>query len=468
MKAPVTQAIHETSSQALPGAGHALRLLIAINLFNYIDRQVLAAVVPQIKQSFFGEGGSVSGGTLAVIVEWGQRHLGFKPENALVGLLSMAFMVFYMLGAPVFGRLGGRFSRWVLIAVGVIAWSLASGGSGLATSFLMLLATRCLVGIGEAAYGPIAPAVISDYYPVRIRGQVMAWFYMAIPVGSALGYVIGEQVASSGIGAWGAAHFGGSAESWRWAFYLVVPPGILLGIWSLFLRDPPSGQADHGAETTDRRALQLRELRILIRTPSYVFCTLGMCAMTFAIGGVAFWMPYYLASLPGAGRSPTTLFGVLTVVAGLVATLLGGIAGDRLRRRYPGSYFLVSGMAMLAGFPCFLAVLWAPFPAAWILLFLAVFCLFFNTGPTNTVLANVTHPAMRSSAFALNILFIHALGDVISPTLIGIFSDRYGMRSAFVGVSVFFLLAAGCWLLGARHLQKDTEMAPRRLNPSTT
>jgi len=457
MPSPVSNP-SRSGAAGLPGARPALLLLIAINLFNYIDRQVLAAVVPQIKQTYFGTNGSGPGSTLGALLEWCQQHLGFKPENAVVGLLSMAFMTFYMIGAPIFGRLGERISRWRLIAVGVIAWSLASGASGLASTFAALLLTRCFVGIGEAAYGPIAPTVLSDFYPARIRGQVLAWFYMAIPVGSALGYVIGEQIAKSGLG--------GGAESWRWAFYLVVPPGILLGLGSLFLRDPRCGQADPGSENAAAARLRWRDYLVLWHTPSYVLCSLGMCAMTFAIGGIAFWMPYYLEGLPGVGRAPTTVFGALTVVAGLTATLLGGFVGDRLRSRFPGSYFLVSGCAMLAGFPCFLAMLWVPFPAAWGLLFLAVFCLFFNTGPTNTVLANVTHPAMRATAFALNIFFIHALGDVISPTLIGVASDRFGMRAAFVAVAGVFLLAGVIWLWGARHLARDTALAPTRLAPA--
>src|SRR5207302_446226 len=119
-------------------------------------------------------------------------------------------------------------------------------------------------------------------------------------------------------------------------------------------------------------------------------------------------------------------FGAILVVAGLSATLLGGIAGDRLRNRFPGSYFLVSGVAMLVGFPLSIAMLYVPFPWAWGCIFLACFCLFFNTGPTNTILANVTHPAMRASGYALNILIIHAFGDVISPLVIGAITDATG------------------------------------------
>jgi MFS transporter, Spinster family, sphingosine-1-phosphate transporter len=459
----MTPAAPSAPARAFPGAKRALVLLLLVNLFNYIDRNVLAAVVPWLRTAFFAGPESAAAGAgrrdfLGTVPHRSQRHLGFKPENALIGILGTAFMVVYTLGAPVFGRLAERWSRWLLIGVAVMLWSLASGASGLAATFGALLLTRCLVGIGEAAYGPVAPALLSDFYPVRIRGQVLAWFYMAIPVGSALGYVLGERVAKSALGPWGARLFGGPPDSWRWAFYLVVGPGLLLGLCSLFLREPPRGQADLAAVAP--AGVRWRDYLALLHTPSYVYCTLGMTAMTFAIGGIAFWMPFYLTGRPGTGGAPITTFGAIVVVSGLVATYLGGLAGDRLRARHPGSYFLVSGAAMLAGFPLFLAVLWAPFPLGWFLIFLACFCLFFNTGPTNTILANVSHPSMRAAAFALNIFVIHAFGDVLSPVVIGVLSDKYSLTVGFLAVGVTFLAAGGFWLLGARHLARDTARAP--------
>jgi len=118
---------------------------------------------------------------------------------------------------------------------------------------------------------------------------------------------------------------------------------------------------------------------------------------------------------------------------------------------------------MLAGFPLFLAVLVAPFPLGWALIFLACFCLFFNTGPTHTVLANVTHPSMRAAGFAINIFVIHLLGDVVSPVVIGILSDKYSMEAGVFVVGIMFLAAGLLWLLGARHLRRDTELAPNLL-----
>jgi MFS family permease len=452
----------EPSSSPYPGARAALVLLLSINLFNYIDRQVLAAVVDPLRETFFGAN-AASSETLTALQNWCRDHLGFKPELALIGVLSMSFMVVYMVGAPLFGKLAERYSRWVLIGIGVMLWSLASGASGLAGTFFVLLLTRCFVGVGEAAYGPVAPAVISDLYPVKMRGQVLSWFYMAIPVGSALGYVLGGGVAHSGIGEWAGRTLGIHAESWRWAFYLVVPPGLALGIWSLFMREPPRGLADLG-KVTKAHAVGWRDYLVLLRTPSYVFCTAGMTAMTFAIGGIAFWMPYYLKHREGASGPVEVIFGGITCVAGLIATLLGGVVGDKLRARFSGSYFLVSGVAMLVGFPFMVATLYAPFPWVWPLIFFTCFCLFFNTGPTNTILANVTHPSLRSAAFALNIFIIHAFGDVISPVIIGVVSDRYSMNTAFLVVGCMFLVAGVLWLLGMRFLKRDTERAVKQMD----
>ncbi len=453
--------------EAFPGAQSALALLLLINLFNYIDRQVLAAVVDPIKNSLFGPNAAdANSGTLRYLQDWCQNHLGFKPELALIGVLSMAFMVTYMLGAPIFGRLAERRSRWKLVGIGVLLWSLASGASGLAATFLMLLLTRCFVGIGEAAYGPVAPAVISDFYPVAKRGRVLAWFYLAIPVGSALGYVLGGAVSRSSAGTLGEEWFGIHAESWRWAFYLVVIPGLILGATSFFMKEPPRGQADHTAVQRGQ-AVRWHDYLVLLKTPSYVLCTLGMTAMTFAIGGIGFWMPYFLKHQPGSSGPVEVVFGAITCVAGLIGTLLGGIVGDRLRSRFSGSYFLVSGLAMLIGFPFMLVTIHAPFPTIWVMIFVTCFCLFFNTGPTNTILANVTHPSMRSTGFALNILVIHALGDVISPVIIGIVSDRYSMRHAFTLVGAMFVVAGVFWLCGMRFLKRDTELAPTRLTAVT-
>jgi MFS family permease len=165
-------------------------------------------------------------------------------------------------------------------------------------------------------------------------------------------------------------------------------------------------------------------------------------------------------------REINTIFSAIVVLSGLGATLLGGMVGDRLRPRFSGSYFLVSGVSMLIAFPMILLVLTLPFPAAWAFIFMAVFFLFFNTGPTNTILANVTHPAIRSTAFALNIFLIHVLGDTMSPVVMGRIADRYSMDAALASVSMVILVGGVLWLWGARYLERDTLRAWTQLDGS--
>lgn len=410
----------QTAGKKTPSAAwSALVLLLAINLFNYIDRQILAAVEPDIRGTFFAP----------------------NDSNAMMrtGWLGDAFFVTYMISAPVLGLLADRISRWIIVGFGVILWSLASGGSGLAATFAILFATRICVGIGEGGYGPAAPTILADLFPIATRGRVMAVFYAAIPVGSALGYVIGGVVG---------AHLG-----WRWAFYLVTPPGLLLGLLCFFQRDPRVG-ADHLVQRSPRRSV--RDYVTLFRTRSYLINCVAQTLMTFVTGGLGFWASAYLRYRNQSPDVGMTIFGLITVVAGLVSTLLGGVIADRLRSRFAGSYFWVSGIGMLIACPFFVVTLYTPFPAAWVPMFFAIFFLFVNTGPSNTALANVSLPAVRATAFAVNILVIHALGDVQAFWLLGYIGGHTNMHVAFLFVSGIIFLSGVVWLIGVKYLPADT------------
>ena len=405
--------------QPLRGAYSALGLLLAINLFNYIDRQVLAALEPDIRATFFASG----------------------DVNAMTktGLLGDAFFVTYMISAPILGLLADRISRWMIVGSAVILWSLASGGSGLAATFAILFATRICVGIGEGGYGPAAPTILSDLFPIETRGRIMAIFCAAIPVGSALGYVIGGSVAT---------HLG-----WRWAFYLVAPPGLLLGLLCFWQRDPRTA-SHHLVQKSPRRSM--RDYLNLFRTRSYLINCVAMTLMTFVTGGLGFWAPAYLRYRNQSPDVGMTIFGLITVVAGLISTLLGGVVADRLRPRFAGSYFLVSGIGMLIACPFFIATLYIPFPAAWVPMFVAIFFLFLNTGPSNTALANVSVPTVRATAFAANIFVIHAFGDVQAFWLLGYIGGHTNMHVAFLVVSGIILLSGAAWLIGVKYLPADT------------
>lgn len=401
---------------------YALGLLLAVNLLNYIDRQVLFAVFPLIK-------------------------IDLQLSDTELGFLGSAFMLSYLLFAPLFGWLGDHWSRTRLAAGGLVVWSLATALAGLAPGYRTLLAARATVGVGEASFGTVSPGLISDFFPKERRGKILSWFYVAIPVGSALGYLLGGVL--------------GQRYGWHAAFLLVGVPGLLLAVPLALLRTPPRGGDDAPPPTLGGK--KTSGYAALFRNRSFVCNTLAMAAMTFAIGGLAQWIPSFLHRVHSLDVARgNTLFGATTVVAGILGTLAGGWLGDRWQKRSGKGYLLVSGWGFLLGAPFAVWAILAPGLTGCIsAIFIAEFFLFLNTGPLNTVIINVTVPAVRAMAFAVNIFFIHALGDAVSPSILGWLSDQWDLRSALLITPLAMVLAGLLCFVCGRFVVQDMAQAER-------
>ena len=405
---------------SLPYRRYALGLLLAVNLLNYIDRQVLFAVFPLIKI---------------------ELHL----SDTALGFLGSAFMFSYMFLAPLFGWLGDHWSRTRLASGGIIVWSLATALAGFAPGYRTLLAARATVGVGEASFGTVSPGLIADYFPKERRGRVLSWFYVAIPVGSALGYLLGGVL--------------GQRYGWHAAFLLVGAPGLLLAMPIALLRTPPRGGDDASAQASTGKVS--RGYAALFRNRSFVCNTLAMAAMTFAIGGLAQWLPSFLNRAHSLDvAKANTLFGATTVLAGILGTMAGGWLGDRWQKRSGKGYLLISGWGFLIGAPFAVWAILAPgLTSCMYAIFIAEFFLFLNTGPLNTVIVNVTNPAVRAMAFAVNIFFIHALGDAVSPSILGWLSDQWGLRSALLITPCAMVLAGLFCFICGRFVVQDMAQA---------
>jgi len=417
-----------TGPISIPYRRYALGLLVAVNLLNYIDRQVLFAVFPLIK-------------------------IDLRLSDTALGFLGSAFMLSYLLLAPLFGWLGDHWSRIKLASGGLVVWSLATALAGFAPGYRTLLAARATVGVGEASFGTVSPGLIADFFPKERRGQILAWFYVAIPVGSALGYLLGGVL--------------GQRYGWHAAFLLVGVPGLLLAIPVALLRAPPRG-GDAGPHPAFGHPLLRDEGKrantgyaALFRNRSFVCNTLAMAAMTFAIGGLAQWIPSFLYRVHSLDvAKANTLFGATTVLAGILGTLAGGWLGDRWQKRSGKGYLLISGWGFLIGTPfAALAILAPGLTSCMSAIFIAEFFLFLNTGPLNTVIINVTDPAVRAMAFAVNIFFIHALGDAVSPSILGWLSDQWGLRSALLITPLAMVLAGLFCFICGRFVVQDMAQA---------
>jgi MFS family permease len=402
-----------------------LAVLAFINLFSYLDRYVVSGVLESLKNA----------------------GLGLSDTN--LGSLMSGFLVVYTLLAPVFGALGDRRSRPRLIAIGVACWSFATALSGFAVNFLTLFAARAAVGVGEAAYVTIAPSLLSDYFPIRLRGRVMAIFFCAIPVGSALGYVVGGLVDKS--------------YGWRAAFFVAGVPGLVLAALCLFLRDPPRGAQDGEATAAPEAAAQpatrssiSRETWLtygrLLRNKPYALTVLGYAAYTFAVGGLAYWMPAFLERVRGISRSEATVsFGTIVVVTGFVGTFIGGWMGDYFARRSRQAHLYLSAVATLIAAPfVWMALTTSSHSLYQFYMVTAQLCLFLSTGPINAAIVNLVIASERATAIALSVFAIHLLGDALSPFMVGALSDLFSLGQAVRILPVAVLIGGFVWIWAAR------------------
>lgn len=378
-----------------------LALLTALNFLNYIDRYVLSAVLPKVQESL-GLSDTVSGG------------------------LGTVFLLGYFVTSPIFGTLADRGGRRGLIALGIVIWSVATVGSGLAQSAGSLIVARALVGVGEASYATIAPTIIDDIAPPDKRTRWLAVFYAATPIGSAIGFLVGGFIE---------VHY-----DWRMAFFVAGGPGIVLAFLCLAIAEPARTM------TTVKPSI-VETFRVLSKVPLYRKGVLGYCAATFAVGGFAFWAPTYIYRRFDMPLDKANFFfGLLTVLGGAVGTFVGGSMGDRMAKRRIAALgpdateeerdraYVVANLWV-----CFLSSVWAaPFAVACFvapsptLFFIAIFAceagLFLNTSPVNAVVLRSVPPGLRAGAMALTIFAIHLLGDLWSPPLVGGIADSFKQR----------------------------------------
>jgi MFS family permease len=392
-----------------------LLLVFGLSLFNYIDRQVLYAVFPLIKADL-------------------------RLSDAELGFLASSFMIVYMCFAPFVGYFGDRVRRPLIIGVSAVFWSVATLFSGLVKNYGQLIATRSAVGIGEAGYGTVCPSFLAEWFPVEKRGRIMALYALAIPAGSAVGYLLGGFLGH---------HFG-----WRNAFFIVAIPGMLLGVIALFLRETPE-------KTQRTEHISFSGYTALFKNRTFLLICLAQSVGTFSVGGLAAWMPsYFVRTFEVSVAKAGFLFGAVTVAAGLLGNFSGGWAADWLRKRTRRSYFIVGYLSFFLSIPFGVgAILADSLNLCLAMMFLAEFFIFAYSGPYHAAIVEVVPVTMRSMAFALDIFIIHALGDAISPFLLGVVSDSAGLPFAMFLAMIYLLLGGFISIAAGEAYKKDFHAA---------
>ncbi len=387
-----------------------LVVLTCVNLLNYLDRYIFSALLPAI-----------------------QKDLHFSDTQ--MGVLGSGFVFAYLLTSPFFGVIGDRLRRFPMMIGGIVVWSVATAFSGISRTFSSQLFTRVVVGVGEAGYTVLVPSVLVDVFKPRHRGLVFAIYSGAIPVGAALGFVLGG-ILESRVG-------------WSRSFFIVGIPGVLLALALLFFREPVRGVLD--GDNTGLMKHPAWDFRSLYHNKPYLFTVFGYTAYTFVVGGMAFWMPTYLVRFFDVSLQKANLvFGGVTVVGGFLGTFLGGTLADFWETKSGNGYMKVCALAMLFSAPLYgIALCISDFNVFIVVFLFLEILLFMCISPLDAAIMSFVEPGFRATASAMTVFLIHFLGDGISRGLVGRLSDITGsLRTGMIIFPWVLMVAFALWLWG--------------------
>jgi MFS family permease len=419
--APEENAIAPKALEVRSYAWYALALLTFVYVLNFLDRTLIYILFPPIKQ-----------------------EMQFTDtELALIGPAS--FAVFYtLLGIP-FGRLADRASRKYLIAAGLAVWSVFSGLTGFANSFTTIFLCRVMVGVGEATLGPAALSLLSDYFPPRMRATTQAVYSSGIAIGGGIAYFFGGWIADN--------------YGWRWAFYLLGFPGLLLALLVIFLREESRGRTESAKVRYGNQDWKILFQAVPLRYLYVGYALFGLASNNLGIWGPSFFIRVHKLDIKLVGA----FAGLISVAAGVPGTILGGYVSDRLRRMGSGGRMLFSAWAALISVPLWFALLFSDNLAVlavvnFILLGLALMWV----GPAAADVHEIAGPHLRGLGIGIYFFTVTIAAYGVGSLLIGKLNDWVNvtvnpqmMRYTLLVCPAASALGALFLWLGSRRLEKS-------------
>ncbi len=387
-----------------------LWVLTLINLVNYLDRQVVFPLFGHLKAEF-----------------------GLTDFH--LGLLSTVFLLVHSLAILPLGILADRYSRKIMISLGVAFWSVASFASGLATSFKTLLITRSMVGIGEASYAPAAVAMITDNFPDESNARVQGIFNIGMLIGGTSGAILGGMIAY---------YF----NDWRLALFISAVPGFVLALLVLRVQD---NRVVHNEPKIP--------LRSLLKNKAYLWIIISGTLVSFASGAFITWGVEFISRYKDYNlRDAGLILGFVMMAASVVGVLAGSYLADHLHKKYVWGRSIVVAVSLIISAPLMFLGLAVSGKALFLLFFFlgAVF-LSVYLGPVTAVLHDIVPKQFRSSAFGAYVLFVHLIGEAFAPAIIGILSDKYGLRGGLEFATLFVLISGICFLPVVFYSKKYTQ-----------
>jgi MFS family permease len=369
-------------------AKYTLAILFAINLLNFYDRHIPAAVVEPLRK------------------DW-------NLSDAQVGWLMTAFTLLYaVIGVP-FGRLSDRFQRSTLLGMGIAVWSLLTAASGLAWNYGVLFAARLGVGVGEATCAPASNSLIGDLYPARQRARALSFFTLGLPLGGFLGIFLSGRIAA--------------AYGWRSAFYVAAIPGLLLALLALTVSEPQRGAAE--TSPTAGRPTEGSPYRRILRIPSMRWIILSGAFFNFNMYAIPAFLPAFLSRYHHLHlKEATALAAVVFSAMGIPGLLLGGSVADHFGKVAPGGRLLVSCLSVFCQAPLiYFALNRPPGDLLAFALLMGSGCLlgFVYYSGVYATIQDLTPPSLRGTAMALYFCFMYLIGGSFGPVITGGLSDHF-------------------------------------------
>ena len=433
-------------------AQYALFVLFGINLMNFYDRQIPAAVTELLR------------------LEW-------QLNDTQLGVLATAFTLIYAVAGVPLGRLADRGARTKVLAYGVTFWSALTAASGLAINYWTMFAARLGVGIGEASCSPAANSLIGDLYPAQRRARAISVFMLGLPIGIFLSNLISGSLAQ--------------AYNWRVPFFVAVIPGLLLAVFALRIREPKRGAAESYQISASSAPIE-SPYRSVLGIPTMWWIILSGALHNFNAYAVNAFMPAFLGRYHGLSlQQANTISAFVLGAVGVVGLLAGGWAADLMRSKRANGRLLLSAISLAVSTPCVYLALGQPkgsmlpfiilMGIGWMLIYVYYVTVY-------PAIQDVVEPGLRGTAMALYFFAMYVLGGSFGTTILGWLSDLFarrameqagatvmepafraaGLHSAFYVVPVVSLLLTLVLLAGARTVANDMDKLQRRLRARST
>jgi MFS family permease len=395
-------------------------LLFLLYMFDYIDRAVVTSMFTFIEKDF------------------GITH----TQSGL--LISAIYWAIVLLTFPV-SLLVDRWSRSKTVGIMAIFWSLATVLCALTGNYVQLFMARILIGVGEAGYAPGGTAILSGLYPIEKRSRMMGIWNASIPLGTAIGVLLGGIIATR--------------LGWKHAFGLVALPGFIVAILFLFVKDYKTVDLSFIDKSSKRIKMEKRDMiREFLTKPSVLYTYFGMAAVTFVTTSLITWLPTYFQNTREIPADKAGTMASAIMALALIGAPLGGYLTDFWRKsRINARLFLPAISTLLTSLLLFAALFFFRGGLQYVLfLVMGVLIMFFIAGAA-AVTQDVIHPGLRAASYSFAVITQNLLGSSMAPWIMGKIYDKSSIEIALSFLP--FILASGALLfyLGSRYYTGDME-----------